>query len=409
MNKTVEKILCVDDEDNILNLFRRTLGRQFTLYTASSAEAGLALLRESGDFAVVVSDYSMPGTNGLEFLKQAKQVSPDSVQVMLTGNIELDVAIKAINETDVFRYLPKPCPIETITKVISDALELFRLIKEKQLLAQQLLCKNQELVVSNQTLAKQKYLLEYELDMARIVYGKLYEQTRCTLGGLDCMIVPKDTVGGDFLLTQIGKQGETFYLMMGDLTGHGLQSALAVLLVNEIFDMACAAGPCVEMLAKAINDKMCRKLPTGLFCAALLVKLDFTEDRLHIWQGGIPDAYLSDAHGRIRESVTSNNLPLGVLAGQELVGTARHYALSDFHALFACTDGLTEQLGEDGTMFGVEQLLQAIDTGAPGSLVDRIMARLQAHRGQQAQGDDITLFDLNFSSIGKALSLYRNG
>ena len=125
--KSTAKILCVDDEENILHMFRRTIGREYTLFTANSGENGLKILAENPDIAVILSDFNMPGINGVEFLKQARELTPYAVEIMLTGNIELDVAINAINETDIFRYLPKPCPMDTLRKVLTDALNQYYL------------------------------------------------------------------------------------------------------------------------------------------------------------------------------------------------------------------------------------------------------------------------------------------
>lgn len=403
-NKSADKILCVDDEENILHLFHRTLGRQYTLYTANCGESALNLLREHPDIAVIMSDYNMPNINGVEFLKMARELSSDSVQIMLTGNIELDVAIKAINETNVFRYLPKPCPIETVRKVITAALAQHHLIIDRQQLARQLALKNQELAVSNARLANKKQQLEYELEMAKVVYGKVYAYGHSQPDGLDYCINAKETVGGDFLLTHIGDDRQTFYLMMGDLTGHGLQSALAAVLVTEIFDVLCTANPGVEQLAQNINDKMHRKLPTGLFCAAILVKLDLTTGQMHVWQGGLPDAYLLDKQGRVLKALRSNNLPLGVQAGQYFAGTASCHAIGDAASLFIYSDGVTEQLGVDQSMFGSERLQAALRETPPDCpRINRVMANLTAHRQQQPQGDDISLVELNLPRITKAL------
>ena len=230
-----DKILCVDDEVNILHMFKRTLGRRHELFTANSGDAALEILREHLDIAVIVVDYNMPGLDGIEFLKLAHQFSPDSVQIMLTGNIDLAVSIKAINETNIFRYLPKPCPMEALRKVVQDALEQYHLMLEKRQLSAALEQKNQELAATNAELGKQKDLLEQELEMARTVYGRVVSHDQDKLDGLDYLVSAKEGVGGDFLLTHTSSNKKTFYLMMGDLTGHGLQSALAVLLVAEGF------------------------------------------------------------------------------------------------------------------------------------------------------------------------------
>lgn len=391
------KLLCVDDEDNLLEMFRRTLGREFRLYTASNAEQALEILRDHTDIAVILSDYHMPGLNGIELLKQARVLSPDSVEILLTGNIDPDVAIRAINETDIFRYLPKPCPREVWRKAVGDALEQYRLIADRKRLTL-------ELEQKNRALARKGNLLAHELETAKFIYSKINDENHDNLDGLAYFISAKESVGGDFILTHADRDNQVFYFMLGDVTGHGLQSALAVLLVAEVFDAACAARPGVERLAEQINDKMCGKLPTGLFCAALLAELDFAAGCLRIWQGGLPDAYLLDDEGRVLKSLPSNQLPLGVLAHQDYAGTVYREPLSAAAALWACSDGLGEQVDLAGEMFGVERLQVALRRPAAGlRRIDAVLAALREHQGPAPQSDDIILAELVLSRIGKAL------
>ncbi|QPK65290.1 SpoIIE family protein phosphatase [Methylomonas sp. LL1] len=399
-----DKILCVDDEANILHMFQRTLGRKHQLLTAGSALAGLDLLREHSDIAIIISDYNMPDIDGVEFLKQAHALSPDSVQIMLTGNIDLGVSIRAINETHIFRYLPKPCPSDVLHKVVLDALDQHHLLLDKRRLSLELAQKNQELADQNARLSKKKYLLEYELEMAKAVYCNVASCENSRMTGLDYRVHAKDAVGGDFLLTHISPDRRAFYLIMGDLTGHGLESALAVLLVAESFDLLCGEQPSIEHLAQAINDKMCGKLPTGLFCAAFLIKLDLIQQCLHIWQGGMPDGYFLDAQGGIVKTLHSNNLALGVLAGQDYSGTASRHAITDAQSLFFYSDGVIEQLGVDQTLFGDDRLKQALlDTPTDCRRIDFVMTALDRHRQQNAQTDDISLLELKLPDICKTL------
>jgi len=402
--KSNDKILCIDDEINILNMFMRTLGRKHALLTADSGNAALEILHEQPDITVIVVDYNMPGLNGIEFLKLAHQISPDSVQIMLTGNIELDVSIKAINETHIFRYLPKPCPMEILNKVVEDALEQYHLTLEKRQLSLELEQKNLELASINTELGKQKYLLEQELEMARIVYARVVSHDQDKLDGLDYLVSSKESVGGDFLLTHTGPDKKTFYLMMGDLTGHGLQSALAVLLVAEGFRQYCLQQPSIDQLAARINDKMCRKLPTGLFCTALLVKLDLNKQELSLWQGGMPDAYFIDTAGQVTASIPSNNLPLGILAHQDFSSSICKHDITGSDALICCSDGVSEQLNDEQVQFGSDRLKTALSDTPPNSRrIDFIMQRLREHQGQQPQSDDISLLEINLPHICRAL------
>src|SRR5208283_4999670 len=92
-----------------------------------------------GPFAVVVSDLRMPVMDGVEFLTRVRAISPDSVRVMLTGQADMDAAIAAVNEGNIFQFLTKPCPAETLTRALNAALEQYRLITaERELLEQTL-------------------------------------------------------------------------------------------------------------------------------------------------------------------------------------------------------------------------------------------------------------------------------
>jgi len=128
------KILLVDDDANILQAFKRQLRGEFDVETAIGGKAGLEQI-ERGEFAVVVSDMQMPEINGIDFLKAVQGRSPNTVRLMLTGNVDQGTAARAVNEGKIFRFLNKPCSTEDLAKALKDALEHYRLITlEKDLL-----------------------------------------------------------------------------------------------------------------------------------------------------------------------------------------------------------------------------------------------------------------------------------
>jgi response regulator RpfG family c-di-GMP phosphodiesterase len=130
-----EKILFVDDDTNLLASCERNFGRKFQVETAEGGEAALQKIAEHGPFAVVISDRQMPRMDGIQFLSLVKERAPDTVRIMLTGNADLEGAIKVVNEGNIFRFLTKPCSLEVLGKVIEDALAQYRLINaEKELL-----------------------------------------------------------------------------------------------------------------------------------------------------------------------------------------------------------------------------------------------------------------------------------
>lgn len=134
-----EKILLVDDDNNILDGYRRSLSKEFLMETALGGKEALALATEKGPYAVVISDMRMPGMDGIQLLSHIKTIAPDTIRVMLTGNADMDTAVNAINEGSIFRFLNKPCSKDVMAKTITAALVQYRLVTaEKQLLEQTL-------------------------------------------------------------------------------------------------------------------------------------------------------------------------------------------------------------------------------------------------------------------------------
>ncbi|OPY58496.1 MAG: Hydrogenase transcriptional regulatory protein hupR1 [Pelotomaculum sp. PtaU1.Bin035] len=128
-------VLLVDDDHNILSAYQRLLRKKFELVTVDSGVKGIAALLEQGPFAVVVSDYRMPEMDGVRFLSAARQVSPDTVRIMLTGQADFEATIDAVNEGNIFRFLTKPCPTDHLMDALSAAVEQYRLITaERELL-----------------------------------------------------------------------------------------------------------------------------------------------------------------------------------------------------------------------------------------------------------------------------------
>jgi response regulator RpfG family c-di-GMP phosphodiesterase len=137
MTTAVEKprILLVDDEPNLLDGLRRQLRRDFTVETAVGAANGLFALKPDDPFAVIVSDFLMPGINGAEFLAAAAKAAPTSTRMLLTGHTSLADAAVTVNQGRVFRMLLKPVDTDTMTAALRDCVTQHKLIvSERELL-----------------------------------------------------------------------------------------------------------------------------------------------------------------------------------------------------------------------------------------------------------------------------------
>lgn len=132
---TLPRVLCVDDEPNLLAAMERTLHSRFDVVTANGGTAGLDAIQLGEPFAVIVSDMRMPGMDGATFLAQAREQAPDAVRILLTGQADVESSIAAINRGAIFRYLCKPCPSDVLIAALDDAVRHYNRVRaERELL-----------------------------------------------------------------------------------------------------------------------------------------------------------------------------------------------------------------------------------------------------------------------------------
>lgn len=137
------KILCVDDEQNVLNSLKRLfLDNNYTILTATSGQEGLKIL-EHEHVQLVISDYRMPAMNGVEFLRKVYKQWPNTVRIVLSGYADTAAIVGAINEGHIYKFIPKPWNDDELKVTLSNALERYFLFK-----------KNAELVSEIETLYK---------------------------------------------------------------------------------------------------------------------------------------------------------------------------------------------------------------------------------------------------------------
>ena len=134
-----DRILFVDDDPNVLAAIRRNLRDQFSIATASDPSQALALLAKYGPFAVVVSDFKMPGMNGIELLSKIMTLWPETVRILLTGEADMRAAIAAVNQGQVFRFLTKPVLPTPLALTLRSAIDQHHLIQAERILLEKTL------------------------------------------------------------------------------------------------------------------------------------------------------------------------------------------------------------------------------------------------------------------------------
>ena len=124
------RILIVDDEVEITEILADLLSEDYDCKRAGSAEEALTRLQET-EFQLVISDITMPGMSGLDMIPHIKELSPDTVVVMISGMQTVESAIGALR-LGAFDYLMKPFDLRQVEAVVKRALEHYELVVAKQ-------------------------------------------------------------------------------------------------------------------------------------------------------------------------------------------------------------------------------------------------------------------------------------
>ena len=157
-------LLLVDDEENILASLRRLLRRDgYHIITANSGAQGLQRLAEN-TVDVIVSDQRMPGMTGVEFLRRAKELFPETVRMSLSGYTELQSITDAINEGSIFRFLTKPWDDERLRGHVHEAFRQKEMADDNRDLSARLQSTNDELASVN---TRMQQLMGTQLEQIR--------------------------------------------------------------------------------------------------------------------------------------------------------------------------------------------------------------------------------------------------
>jgi len=217
-----KRILCVDDDPNVLRAFERQFRKQFDLYTAQGPEMGLQRLKNDGPFAVLVSDLRMPVMDGIEFPVRARKNWPDTVRIVLTGQADLKTAIAAVNEGNVFQFLSKPCPSQMLARALEAGLDHHRLITaERELMEHTLRASigvmSEILSLANPVaFSRAQRIRRYVLHIARqLNLTGQWQYELAMLSQIGCVAVPPDVLEEYYDAQPLDAREESILLSQG--------------------------------------------------------------------------------------------------------------------------------------------------------------------------------------------------
>jgi len=390
-NPQTGSIFLVDDDDLVLSSLHALFKLETEYKVSRFNDPRLALdAVNRTPVDVVISDYLMPGTNGVDLLREVKRVQPEAARILLTGFADKENAIRAINEVGLYQYLEKPWDNQGLLLAVRHALEeksLRRQLTDKVMALDRLLREHQQLAERHGT-------LEHELEMAGKVQQSLLPERLPEIAGFrfDACYRPCRLLGGDFYDFSVA--GEKTVLLVADVSGHGAQAALTSMLLKASFqDAAAAQAPC-EILAR-MNEALHKSLPAGMFVAASCLCLEAGQPAVRLSSAGLPYPFVIRGGGTRLDEIPSQGLPLGLFAGPGLTP----YETSDVRleagdVMLVASDGLGDVRDGAGVLFQESRLrpsLTELSGLRAGRLLEQLVERATAFGGGQPLLDDITL------------------
>ncbi len=199
------RILCVDDEIPILKTLKRLfMDTEYEILAVTSGGEGLDLLSNTQPIQVVISDYRMPGMNGVEFLQEVCRRWPHTVRIVLSGYADTASIVSAINEGEIYKFIPKPWNDDELKITIANALERYFLHKKNIELTEELRDKNEELLTINENLEKLVELRTEEL----VFQNQALKKSQNILSALPLAVLGLDLEG---MIVMYNKMGASLF------------------------------------------------------------------------------------------------------------------------------------------------------------------------------------------------------
>jgi diguanylate cyclase (GGDEF)-like protein/PAS domain S-box-containing protein len=237
--KIQRTILLVDDEENILVALKHLLQADgYTILTATSAAQGFELLAKHR-VEVIIADQRMPDMSGIEFLRRAKSLHPESVRMVLSGYTDILTMTEAINEGAIYKLLTKPWDEATLRSNVEDAFRSHTVAEENRQLHHEVTAANQALMELNDELKQS--LAHKELQVRRNAIALDIAQE--VMQYLPCPVIGIDN---DNMIAFANLAADKLFIEHAPLLASNAAAALPPRLL-EALKKDCATPACLDI------------------------------------------------------------------------------------------------------------------------------------------------------------------
>ena len=385
-------VLYVEDEPEIIELVERRFASKFNLFTSvTSAEDALTIYKEN-NYDLILTDYLLPGINGMEFAKEVLKIKGKVPIILITGYVDMQFLVEAIN-MGITQFVAKPIQFKLLRNAINNAVE--------SVVLEDLLNKSRE-----QELELLKYkdmyntmqhdaTLKKELHIMRNDMFKKYlfhEKNPVSKKGWQLEVFYKslDIVSGDTYTCRVLDNGNLL-IFIADAMGKGVSASItsmvSVSIVNFVIKEQCKrqnkSGQ--EDIKRIVENCVCfmreNLLEDEILCG-IFAYFDFKEDKLRYASFSMPRILYQTVNGKV-EKLPSNNLPIMPYESNIKIDSVE---LSNIVKVGLFTDGIVESYAKDKVLYSSYLNDDFASSPLLKNLMEKVNERLETY------GDDSTVF-----------------
>jgi len=379
------KILITEDniaDCLIINKLVKDQG-YLTVIAHNGLEAIDLFVKEKPD--IILMDALMPKMDGFEAAKRIKSlVGDDFVPIIFLTSLNDDVSLVSCLEAGGDDFLSKPYS----SIVIAAKIHAF---KRMIILHRTVQAQRDEITHRNE------YLLQ-EQKIAKKIFDNVAHLGCLGASNIKHLLSPMSVFNGDVLLASRKPSGGMI-VFLGDFTGHGLPAAIGAMPVAEIFYDLVAKGFGVERILYDINHKLNMILPVGFFCCASIVDINYSWERIKLWNGGLLDVLLKKNDGRVLP-FESLHLPLGILSAEEFNAEYVECDMKVGERVYLFSDGIVDLKDREDKAFSLNGFADfLLKNDAPGDVFSHIVEQEKLGFERNISNiDDVTFVEISMIS-----------
>jgi serine phosphatase RsbU (regulator of sigma subunit) len=372
------RILLVDDDPMLLAGLTRKLRKHFQIDTAPGGQEALQMIEAREAYTVVVSDYRMPGMNGIDLLARIKAIQPDTVRMMLTGSTDLGTAIQAVNEGNIYQFHLKPCPAEALIEAINQGVTQYRQVSAQ---SSHIKAMEKSMALASEVqrnLMPKDHLITEDLEIAG--QSRMCDET----GGDYYDFFPRQVDGRSYM-----------GIVVGDVTGHGIPSALLMTTARAFLRQRISAPGDTGVIMTDVNRHLARDVDgTHRFMSMFYCELDLARRQIRWTRAGHDPALIYTPGKEAVDELAGPGFPLPLGVMETAVYEESRRDLQPGQVIVIATDGIWEARNPQGAYFGKNRLMTLVREGTELSAPDlarSIIEALEAFRLSRPPEDDATL------------------